>query len=96
MAHRKNTNDLVTYGKMFSLTKERGNINYINYICFLLLCDKPPQIQQLSVQFSWSVVSDSCDAVNRSTPGLPVHLNQCKCIILAVFWAHSLTEVSPG
>jgi len=44
MAHRKNTNDLVTYGKMFSLTKERGNINYINYICFLLLCDKPPQI----------------------------------------------------
>ena len=26
-----------------------------------------------SVQFSGSVVSDSCDPMNRSTPGLPVH-----------------------
>ena len=26
-----------------------------------------------SVQFSCSVVSDSCDRTNRSTPGLPVH-----------------------
>ena len=26
-----------------------------------------------SVQFSRSVVSDSCDPMNRSTPGLPVH-----------------------
>ena len=26
-----------------------------------------------SVQFSRSVVSDSCNPMNRSTPGLPVH-----------------------
>ena len=26
-----------------------------------------------SVQFSCSVVSDSCNPMNRSTPGLPVH-----------------------
>ena len=26
-----------------------------------------------SVQFSHSVVSDSCDPMNRSMPGLPVH-----------------------
>ena len=26
-----------------------------------------------SVQLSCSVVSDSCDPMNRSTPGLPVH-----------------------
>ena len=26
-----------------------------------------------SVQFSHSVISDSCDPMNRSTPGLPVH-----------------------
>ena len=26
-----------------------------------------------SVQFSCSVVSDLCDPMNRSTPGLPVH-----------------------
>ena len=28
---------------------------------------------QSSVQFSHSVVSDCCDPMNRSTPGLPVH-----------------------
>ena len=26
-----------------------------------------------SVQFSWSVMSDSCNPMNHSTPGLPVH-----------------------
>ena len=35
---------------------------------------KPVRLNQFnSVQFSHSVVSDSCDPMNRSTPGLPVH-----------------------
>ena len=96
MAHWKNTNDLVTYGKMFSLTKERGNINYIDYICFYCCvtnCHRYSSFQFSSVAQSCPTL---CDPMNRSTPGLPVHLNQCKCVILAVFWAHTLTEVSPG
>ena len=43
-------------------------------ICFFLISDLLHSLyDRLSVQFSRSVMSDSCNPMNRSTPGPPVH-----------------------
>ena len=47
---------------------------HINYWLYYLDYSKHSiYVQFSSVLFSHSVMSDSCDPMNRSTPGLPVH-----------------------
>ena len=55
-----------------------------------------------SVQFSRSVMSDSCDPMNCSTPGLPVHHQLLESIETYVHWvgdaiqpSHPLSSPSP-
>ena len=50
-------------------------IRYMTWRYFLPFCGSFFSLSYYcpSVQFSRSVVSDSCDPMNRSTPGLPVH-----------------------
>ena len=55
------------------------------------------------VQFSRSVVSDSCDPTNNSTPGLPVHhqlpestQTRVHCVSDAIQPSHPLLSPSPA
>ena len=52
-------------------------------------------IQFSSVQFSRSVVSDSCDPMNCSMPGLPVQHQLLKCTQTHVHWVSDVTQPSP-
>ena len=61
-----------------------------------------PKMSFSSVQFSRSVVSDSCDPVNRSTPGLPVHHQLPEFTQTHIHWvsdaiqpSHPLSSASP-
>ena len=56
-----------------------------------------------SVQFSRSAMSDSCDPMNRSTPGLPVYHQLLKstqthvhCVSDAIQPSHPLSSPSPS
>ena len=59
-------------------------------------------VQFSSVQFSCSVVSNSCDSMNHSTPGLPVHHQLPESTQTHVHWvgdaiqsSHPLSSPSP-
>ena len=47
-----------------------------------------------SVQFSHSVVSDSCNTMNRSTPGLPVHHQLLESTQTHVHWVGDAIQPS--
>ena len=54
--------------KIFSISLTKHIYNLYNENYKMLKKEK-----KISLQFSRSVMSDSCDPMNRSTPGLPVH-----------------------
>ena len=72
------------------------------YVCVCIYIYIYIYIYISSVQFSHSVVSDSCDPMNRSTPGLPVYHQLLDSTQTHVYWvgdaiqpSHPLSSPSP-